>query len=215
MSKGDWLLIALMAYILILLPSILAFLISFYTPAVGLSCRSMTFMIYMLCQIWLVALWIWNVESTTFDSQNISHVPFTLNPAATRADPCSSMWFPIVWYAQVILCGVFATFTSIGGTMMQIIGVYRNCLCNIRISNWRNPDDVLIDIGNNSAEMISYAEHTWTGNGIGAITFLGLVTFLGWWYQKRLRYQFKLIIERIGEDAEDHLELNGSSKASS
>ena len=196
MSNGDWIFVASMAYGLILIPSLLAFLTSFYTPLVTLSCRSMTLLIYMLCQLWLMALWAWDIESSHFDQGTSSLIRFSGRP-----------WLRHLWNVQVTLNVIVATFTAIGGTMMQIIGVYRNCRCYIPISRWRNPDDVMIPISTNTKDKIYYASHMWTGTGSGAIAFLGFVTFVGWWYQKRLRYQFKKIIKKMGDQAEDHLEL--------
>ena len=64
----------------------------------------------------------------------------------------------------------------------------------------------MLNISSNSAEDISYARRTWTALGASAVTFLGVVAFIGWWYQKRLRYQMKLLIERIGVNPEDSIE---------
>lgn len=206
MSNGDWLFVATMAYSLILIPSLLAFLTCFYTPLVSLSCRSMTLLIYMLCQLWLIALWAWDIESSDFDQESPPFIPFIGKPWTCL--PIHFRYYsPYLWHAQVVLNVIVATFTAIGGTTMQIMGVYRNCKCFIPISRWRNPDDVMITISSNTRDKIYFASHTWTGTGSGAIAFLGFVTFVGWWYQKRLRYQFKEIIKRIGFRAEDHLEL--------
>ena len=193
----DWVTIFLFAFALIVIPSTLAFLTSFYTPRIGLSCRSMTFLVYMICQFTLILLWIWNVQSAVLLDDLSSYVPVTRNPFSSppSAHPQTS-WYPWAWYPLVIITISCATFTAIGGTMMQIIGVYRNCLCDIPITTWHNRANELLVISTNSADDIHRAVTVWTGTGVTAVVFLGFVSFVGWWYQKRLRFQFrKLILE--------------------
>ena len=199
MRIGDWMVVALCGYALILFPSILALLISYHTPEVGLSCRSMTFLVYMLSQLWLIALWIWDIEATYVDDTGKPQSPVTHWESWHR-----STWQACVWYPLVLIGGAVGVFTAIGGTMMQLIGVYRNCLCSITISHWRHPVGKLwYNLGTNSAEDIQMAKTWWMGTGAGAVAFLGVTCYVGWWYQRRLRYQFKLLIEKIDEVSVD------------
>ena len=188
-DPGDWFSIILIAFGLIAIPSTLAFLTSFYTPRVGLSCRSMTFLVYMLCQLCLIVLSIWDIRSTDLDDEGQQYIQIPKSKI--------SVW---VWYFFVTVIILCAVFTGIGGTMMQIIGVYRNCLCDIPITVWhRRYENELIVISTNSKDDIHRAKTFWNGTAIAAVVFLASVSFLGWWYQKRLRYQFKKLIERIDE----------------
>lgn len=57
-------------------------------------------------------------------------------------------------------------------------------------------------ISTNSAEAIYNASTVWKGTAAAAITFLGLVSLVGWWSQKRLRYQVKLMISHVDDTAE-------------
>ena len=190
-DAGDWFSIVLIAFGLIAIPSILAFLTSFYTPRVGMSCRSMTFLAYMLCQLCLILLWIWNILSTDIEHKGQQYQQITKTEKSWRA---------FIWYPSVIVIFMCAVFTGIGGTMMQIIGVYRNCLCDIPIITWhRRYENQLLVISTNSKDDIHRAKTFWKGTGITAVVFLTFVSFVGWWYQKRLRYQFKKLIERIDE----------------
>lgn len=319
MRPGDWAIIGISAYSLILIPSALAFLTSYYTPKVGLSCRSMTFLIYMICQICLSFLEVWDIHTTHIDRhgnvqtpasrlpwmerlqqtsptgyilQSIPHdavssstittdtspagpfafesapflntsydapsapvnssflaaprsasfyaLPATTSPTpslssatslsaspspAPHAEPYaapsltrrvsrilsaiaskpitqSEDWQPYIWYSLVGIFGALAIFTAIGGTMMQIIGVYRNCLCDISIGQWaiRMSPYATFDISTFTGQDIHLASTWWKGTGIAATAFLGFASFIGWWYQKRLRYRFKKIIEDIAKD---------------
>jgi len=86
---------------------------------------------------------------------------------------------------------------------MQIMGVYRNCLCSIPISYWRRSRfDTTFQISTNSAEDIK-ARTRWKGTGVSAVVFLGFISYVGWWYQRRLRYKFKLLVDQIDSNAED------------
>ena len=213
MKAGDWTTIFLLAYSLIVIPSVLAFLTSYYTPLVGLSCRSMTFLVYMLCQLWLSIVWIWDIELTSLGEDGQPRSPCTRKSHASSLG-IKANWIPLIWYVNVIPASAIAVFSTIGGTMMQIMGVYRNCRCNILIRDWGNPDNVMLDISTNTKTEIDLANRLWTGTGATAITFLGFVTFVGWWYQKRLRYQFKSITNDLGKNTE--LEMsNGMVRAPS
>ncbi|KAH0545441.1 hypothetical protein FGG08_000442 [Glutinoglossum americanum] len=179
LSISDWVTVFVIVGLLILVPFSLAFTTSYSTPVIGLSCRSMTFLIYALSQLWLVALWV-----LTF-SLYIHHP-----------------YWGYFWYPLVVFGGCGAVFTSIGGTMMQIIGVYRNCKCLLPIQHWGNPNDqTMLTISKNARETIVEANTFWKGTGGGAIAFLGLICYSGWWYQRRLKGVFRELVEKIDQSA--------------
>ncbi|KAL9631184.1 MAG: hypothetical protein Q9164_006023 [Protoblastenia rupestris] len=167
----------------------------------------------MLCQLWLSIVWIWDIELTSLGEDGQPRSPCTRTSHASSLG-IKANWIPLIWYANVIPASAIAVFSTIGGTMMQIMGVYRNCRCYILIRDWGNPDNVMLDISTNTKNKIDLANRLWTGTGATAITFLGFVTFVGWWYQKRLRYQFKSITNDLGKNTE--LEMsNGMVRAPS
>ncbi len=86
---------------------------------------------------------------------------------------------------------------------MQIIGVSRNCSCMIALSEWtsKHPQQEVI-ISTYTGSEIESAMTWWTGTGTSAVAFLGAVALVGWWYQRRLRYDMKDLIERIDDQAE-------------
>ena len=198
---GGWATIVAFAGLLIVVPSVLAFLTAYHTPKVGMSCRSFTFLLYMLCQLWLIMLWVWNIESTRLDEYGRPDTPVTRLVGTRRYN--STNWQAYIWYSQIsIACGT-SFFTSIGGTLIQVIGVFRNCLCSISMASWgRSRFATEFVISTNSAEAIYNASTVWKGTAAAAITFLCLVALVGWWSQKRLRYQFKLMISHVNDTAE-------------
>ena len=199
MKIADWMVVGNLAWCLILIPSLLASLTSFYTPSTGLSCRSMTFLIYMLSQAWLIALWTWDIESTHLDNGETPHTPAT-RLRWGRADSQNRQAY--IWWPLVAIGGLCAVLTAIGGTMMQLMGVYRNCLCLVPIMHWRNSGRRFI-VSTNFPEAVDSARTWWKFTGGAAIGFLGLTAFVGWWYQRRLRYQFKLLVDRLDDRVEE------------
>ena len=183
MSVGDWMTVGVYAWILVVVPSVLAFLTSFYTPKVGLACRSLTFLVYILAQLWLLVLWTWYLSHSHMDQRKL-HTPSTNRRTK------------YVWYFCFALGVSAAVFTAIGGTMMQIMGVYQNCLCDIPISEWHDAN-AQFTISDNFARAIEAANTWWKGTGAIAAAFLGFICYLGWWYQRRLRFQFRELVANI------------------
>ena len=201
MSFSDWIKIAVSAGSLVIIPSVLAFLTSYHTPKIGMSCRSMTFLLYMLSQLWLIVLWVRNIESSSLNDKGVPETPVTRSLWARN--PRSANWRAYLWYPQTLIACSISIFTGIGGTLMQIIGVFRNCLCAIPVSSWgRSRFDTEFVISTNSAEAIRQASTFWKVTGAIAITFLGIMSLVGWWSQKRLRYQFKLMISGVDQNAD-------------
>lgn len=61
--------------------------------------------------------------------------------------------------------------------MMQLMGTYSECKCNVSLYYWLNMDSpkVWIEISTNSAQDIYYARKYWQGAAITAIVFLALL----------------------------------------
>jgi hypothetical protein len=93
--------------------------------------------------------------------------------------------------------------------MMQIMGVYRNCLCEINVNTWlRGPTTAPLQISTNSAEDIQQASSYWIPRGGATSGFLEFVAYVAWWYQRRLRFRFTELVGRIDE----RLPRNGPGK---
>jgi hypothetical protein len=286
----DWFTVSVFAFLLFFIPCLFGFLTSFYTPQIGLSCRSLTFLMYGCSQTWLLLLWIWNL--TWRDSnwrarrrgrdiyaradRQLSHMPtgettgvIAPDGASTEHEMRSSLltqagdpsptansepnacaeqaprsnfreifsslsearWFRrssnrgpssdenralsqgallpvsgisrlgfIIFWLLVAIGFAAAVFSSIGGTMMQILGVYRNCLCQINVNTWlHGRKETTLQLSTNSAEDIQQASRYWIPMGGAASAFLGLVAYVAWWYQRRLRFRFTELVGRIDE----------------
>ncbi|KAI3323356.1 hypothetical protein HD806DRAFT_522560 [Xylariaceae sp. AK1471] len=108
--------VAVGALFLVLTPNLLAFLTSYNTPRAGLSCRSLTYLVYAISQVCEMVLWSLAARLRIRHGTRWSET----NPVAKR----------FCWYGQVFV-GFFAIFAAVGGTMLQLLGVYRTCICQV------------------------------------------------------------------------------------
>ncbi len=181
----DWVYIIVVTLALMATPFILAFLTSFYTPTVGLSCRTFTFLMYLVFQILISLIWLWDFQ---FEERSPLTQEMKLLSGKSIQVPSS--------YCVVMTLGlVGSAFTTIAGTFLQILGVYRNCLCSIPISAWSSGDYDIV-VSTNSADDIKYAEHFWLPTGITSIVVLIGVCYIGWWYQRHWRRRFTVVIDK-------------------
>lgn len=182
----DWAFLIIVASALMATPFILAFLTSFYTPTIGLSCRSFTFLLYFAFQIWISLIWFW-------DFRLEERSPLTQEIALLSGKIITVPSF----YCAVMAFGLIGSaFTAIAGTFLQILGVYRNCLCSIPMSAWSSGDYSIV-ISTDSADDIKYAEHFWLPTGITSIVALVAVCYVGWWYQRHWRRRFTNLIDEL------------------
>ncbi|KAL7629655.1 hypothetical protein AAE478_001178 [Parahypoxylon ruwenzoriense] len=171
----------------VLAPCCLAFLTSYNTPQAGLSCRSLTYLIYAISQVCEMALWAWAARLRVRYGVRWSETC----PTAKR----------ISWWGQVFV-GFFAIFAAVGGTMMQLLGVYRSCACKVPAKYWPRLGDpnAYIVLSDNTAEDIQAAERWWTVTGSTAVGIVGIVCALAWWHQRRLRKVFRDEADKLGYD---------------
>ena len=87
---------------------------------------------------------------------------------------------------------VAAVFTTFAGTLMQITGIFNNCLCaSSGYWSWGSTSTVNLAA---DTEADRYASRHWQKAGYTALIFLAVVTYLGWWCQCYLREKF---MERV------------------
>lgn len=105
----------------------------------------------------------------------------------------------LFWVATVLaLFG--AVFSSFAGSVLQLVGVYRNCFCQMGASSWTSPnrDNVFILVSTNSAEAIDNAKRYWIPIGAASTGFLGFVCYVGWLYQIYFRKRFNKLADQLG-----------------
>lgn len=216
-SFSTWFSVTAVSLFLIIAPFILAFLVAFYTPQIGISCRSFTFLIHFSTQLTQSVLWFWAHANVIVDAHAGSwlseHGFYDPTPLTNlyntgehsiwshlRGDPFKFL-FTLTWYVLAVLSGTVAILCVIGGTTLQLMGVYNADICKITTSYWfsatRAASAPPIVISQNTSQQIQEAGNWWVNCGIVGATFMGVVAFVGWWYQRRLRNRFRWLVANI------------------
>ncbi|KAK0628787.1 hypothetical protein B0T17DRAFT_614660 [Bombardia bombarda] len=121
--------------------------------------------------------------------------------------PPALTWSEYLWYFWFLLASSLGLFTSVGGTISILTGLYSNCICLIQAKHWwdRNTNpDALMFFGSATREQLYYANMWWLSAGIVSAVFMVVVAYTGWWYQHSLRLRFRDLVAKI-----DHVdELN-------
>ncbi|KAI1498819.1 hypothetical protein F5X99DRAFT_307456 [Biscogniauxia marginata] len=187
LNMQDCAYVVVSALFLLLAPCVLAFLTSYNTPRAGLSCRSLTYLVYAISQLCEMALWTWAARLKIKYGSGWS----AARPVAKR----------ICWWGQVFV-GFFAIFAAVGGTMMQLVGVYRSCACKVPATYWARLNDpgAYIVLSENTADEINAAQRWWSVTGSTAVGVVSIVCALAWWHQRRLRNVFRDEADKLESD---------------
>lgn len=132
---------------LLLIPSALAFITSYNTPRRGISCRTLSYLVYGICQTLECMLWIWEIWLKTKYGERWSE-------SQTRAKAIN--------YCGQLFVGFWAVFAAVIGTLMQLLGVFRTCACMVSFifllgSSVRRPSDG--EIGSN--QLLGQTAYLW------------------------------------------------------
>jgi len=180
-----WIFLTAIAYLLIFLPCALAFWIEYTTPAIGVGCRGLTILVYAGAQFVFVVLSAWS-HFKVAHSQEYWDGHTWLNRLRR----------PVVGTVVAMLlllpAWISAMFTTFAGTLMQISGIYQNCLC-ASTGYWIFPSSATVSLATDTESDRQSSWH-WKRAGYTALIFLACVTYLGWWCQRYLREKF---IERV------------------
>jgi hypothetical protein len=149
-----------------------AITISYYTPTLGFGCRATTVMCYGGCQVILIPCWIYYNE----DEQN--------------------PWVRWSVYSLGMICWVFSMFISIGGSVMQLLGVYRNCICKAGLKYWLNTAGVMVELAVDTQDHRD-SGYLWFRVGVAALAFIGGFSFLGWGYHMRMKAKLMEQINKL------------------
>lgn len=73
--------------------------------------------------------------------------------------------------------------------------------------------DVVLYLGSASVQQIYYASTYWIPIGVAATAFLIATTYIGWWYQRRLRHRFMILVDNIDcVNSKDLMENEGQEQ---
>jgi hypothetical protein len=168
-----WSFVTTSTLILAVLPSALAIAISY--TYIGVSCRALNILLYAMLQLVLIFMVLWR------DWRPIS-------PLSCEHRIRNSLH---------LLFFFLSVFNSFVGTMLQIMGVYRNCICYIPVSYWLHLDDALVrHLAADTLERRN-ASMYWTSIGYGSMGFLIITCYMSWRFQQTMKRAFEDQIKRL------------------
>ncbi|MCJ1388883.1 hypothetical protein MMC18_001734 [Xylographa bjoerkii] len=91
-----------------------------------------------------------------------------------------------------------ATFSTVAGTLMQIVGIYNNCICGMTTSHWLFPGNTVVGLATDTQSDRDSSWH-WNWAGYTAVVFLACITYLSWWARKFLREKFIQRVKDLGK----------------
>jgi hypothetical protein len=181
--------------LLIAVPPAAGGVVAYLTPPRGIGCRSLSFIMYGTCQLivailaglrnavddGLPATWQRSTSRSTFSSDIHTNLKYLLTGYSFWL--LSSLW----WFGSLI--------AAVGGTTMQVTGIYRNCICYAGAEFWydiwaKNPPVQLATDTQAARDSAAY----WIGMGTLAMAFMVVNCYVGWWYQKLIRRRFTDVV---------------------
>ncbi|SPO05242.1 related to putative protein [Cephalotrichum gorgonifer] len=168
--------------ILISLPPAAGAFVALKTPPEGWGCRSLSFVVYAAFQVILVPIY---------------YVAQVKRPATPTGRMSWLVHSTIGWFFMAVFYLVvgLSIFTSVGTTLMQIIGVYRNCFCYVNANMWLTLDEATVNVASDT-ELQRQSSRNWIIMGGVATGFMGLCSFWGWQIQMSMRRRYGDIIRR-------------------
>jgi hypothetical protein len=196
-TGAGYFVIGLFSFVLVIIPAALGFTVSYFTPKVCLSCRSLTFTVYTSCQTILIIVATMRSYYSRVEADNIGNVWGELTTDLRRFwnnGSTWSSWLKAGAYIFACICTVLAILgailTGFVCTLLQIMGTFRNCKCYISVTSWRNPAEDTFNVASDTQLARDNSQKFWIPTGAGAIVFMASVCWLGWWYQRYLRRRF-------------------------
>ncbi|KAF4439578.1 glycoside hydrolase family 3 [Fusarium acutatum] len=171
--------IILPTIILISLPPAAGAVVAWQTPPRGWGCRSLSFVTYAGFQMVLTPLYFIITRKTERRTmiQRIVH------------------WLCVLVFSVTVL---LALFTSIATTLMQIIGVFRNCFCYVNSGMWLDLNNAVVNVASDTKDRRNSSDG-WIVMGGVATAFMAVCSFFGWWFQMNIRVSFEDVIKDIDE----------------
>lgn len=168
--------IAVTSIVLVSIPSCLALLVSYRTPGAGLGCRSMSIALYGISQVVLVVLH--TVHSSGVRCASIRTLVYVLLPPTL----------------------LLSLMSVLGGTVLQITGLYLNVYCLAGVRSFSDPDNPAwwLDLATDTALVRQLARYRWLYTGAAGLMFLYMLCVAAWWYQRGVKKQCESAIAALG-----------------
>lgn len=164
-----------MSIILVTIPCVLNILVAYNSPKVGVGCRSSSVILYWIAQVILI----------TFVS--------SIRNVHNRIILTGGLLLAII--------AVFVSFVAgVGGTIMQLAGLYRNCYCSCNIRSLWNPissPGSSLNLASDTLLHRQLAETYWSNTGMTGLCLLAGICFSTWWYQHNIKKNCRRLIEGV------------------
>jgi hypothetical protein len=189
-SALDWsFFIFSLVFLLIVLPPAAGGMMAYTSPPVGWGCRSLGLICYTGIQV--VLTFVAALKATT-KGKNFR----ASYPQITRFSHITSI-------AALVSVLALSLLTSIGGTLMQIIGIFRNCFCYFNAQYWLNPHSSPgIHVSSDTSDR-RLSSHYWVVMSSVSTGFMALIGYIGWWYQRKIRQDFIEQVETLEVEERD------------
>jgi hypothetical protein len=174
-----------LAWICVAMPCACAASISFTTPTVGLGCRSFNHLLYGGCTLILSWLPVYRSQVDESDHTRSRHVLRAL-------------------YIFGICLNVFIL---IGGTLFNLIGLYRNCRCEVLFVS----KDFLLQMSSNTALDVANAKKFWLPVGYMNFGFVWIVCAIAVACRGYIHYSLKIFLEALDQSWADVDKLEKSN----
>ena len=215
-----WLAIFLPTVVLVVLPPVSGGIVAWITPPTGPGCRSLSFIVYAGLQAVLTIISACETAASDEENKNIALTIYRLSqkhrwrflPVKVLLYLAPSAYSLVKFFnagdktwAIFVLFGVslmtllparlvvfpLSLFTVIGGTIMQITGVYTNCFCYVNSQYWFHLDQSPgVEVASDTEDQRISSE-SWAIMGTVATLFMIATSYAAWWYQRWMRHKFR------------------------
>lgn len=193
---GYLILVYVPTLVLISLPPAAGAFVAWKTPPVGWGCRSLTLVVYAACQLLMVSL----QELRAYHNVHGRVFSWTRTTKSSSRERMASHLVRVLCIGEsayhgsllilyLLLC-VVSVFTALGGTIMQISGVYGNCFCYVNSQMWFRLDEAFVNVASDTFDQ-RHSSKNWIIMGSVATGFMVACSFLGWGYQKKIRAEYR------------------------
>ncbi|RYP92419.1 hypothetical protein DL770_001436 [Monosporascus sp. CRB-9-2] len=175
---------------ILIIPWALAFSVAYLTPVIGISCRSATVLAYACCQSFLVILWSVHTSPKAREARD--------NARERR------QWkaFLGLWTITGIyyLVGITSVCVTIAGTVMQLVGVYRNCVCKAGLyyglPTTRDRSGAMVKLSTDTQIERDTASY-WKALGGSGVCWLIVLCLVAGWHRVRMRQRCLDLIDWV------------------
>lgn len=204
-----WLLMGGTSLFLIFIPCSLAFFTSFYTPEIGLSCRSGLTMVYFLSQVVLTSC----AVAINFLAARRLRFRKTRKKKILRSESKGDMFKAVrrrfkessvlekLTYVCAVIATIVAFLTGIIGTALHLAGFTKNCWCQANLRHWNIinktiSEDSWLQFATDTEEQRDTVR-VWYIAGFTGVFFLVSIATTGWLYQMYMRNRVSFHIDKI------------------